>query len=134
MNVLGSVRESEPENAKLQADGVSDPPTVSSTDSSTSMDDRRSETLESGDCHSIENQHQQQELEQQQKMFVLSQLARQLEYYFSHQNLSKDTYLQTLRELNDGCVPATILANFAKVKAILTYADETMKSMLTVIV
>lgn len=47
-------------------------------------------------------------------------LARQLEYYFSEQNLATDTYLRTLRELNDGCVPVTILANFSKVKAILT--------------
>ena len=49
----------------------------------------------------------------------LALLARQLEYYFSERNLSKDTYLQTLRTLNDGCVPATILADFAKVRTIL---------------
>lgn len=55
---------------------------------------------------------------------LLTQLARQLEYYFSRQNLSKDTYLQTLRDLNDGCVSLLILANFAKVKQILPYPDE----------
>lgn len=60
------------------------------------------------------------ELAHQQECMQLQSLARQLEYYFSEQNLAKDTYLQTLRELNDGCVPVTILANFAKVKAILT--------------
>lgn len=52
-------------------------------------------------------------------LIMLSQtLARQLEYYFSEANLSKDTYLQTLRRLNDGCVPLAIIANFAKVQAL----------------
>ncbi|KAL7578794.1 hypothetical protein ACA910_016017 [Epithemia clementina (nom. ined.)] len=51
--------------------------------------------------------------------FMLTQLARQLEYYLSSKNLSKDTYVQTLRNLNDGCVPVSILANFSKVKGIL---------------
>lgn len=50
---------------------------------------------------------------------VLSVLAKQLEYYFSDQNLRRDTYLSTLRELNDGCVPATILGNFSKVQALV---------------
>ena len=45
-----------------------------------------------------------------------------MEFYFSKQNLFSDTYLQTLRGLNDGCVPVAILANFSKVKAILTPA------------
>ena len=49
---------------------------------------------------------------------VYRALARQLEYYFSSQNLAVDTYLQTLRELNDGCVPISIIANFSKVKSI----------------
>ena len=51
--------------------------------------------------------------------FVYAQLARQLEYYFSEKNLSKDTYVQTLRQLNDGCVPVSILANFAMVKRLV---------------
>jgi La domain len=51
---------------------------------------------------------------------VLTQLARQLEYYFSRQNLAKDTYVQTLRQLNSGCVPVAILANFSKVKLLLS--------------
>jgi len=50
---------------------------------------------------------------------VLRKLSRQLEYYFSTENLSKDTYVRTLRELNDGYVPATILANFGKVRSLL---------------
>jgi hypothetical protein len=49
---------------------------------------------------------------------TLQALARQLEYYFSAVNLTRDTYLRTLRELNDGYVPASILANFAKVQAL----------------
>jgi len=60
------------------------------------------------------------EIAQQKEIQQLQALARQIEYYFSAQNLANDTYLQTLRNLNDGCVPVSILANFAKVKAILT--------------
>jgi hypothetical protein len=52
--------------------------------------------------------------------FVHGQLARQLEYYFSANNLAKDTYVQTLRELNDCCVPVSILANFAMVKRLVS--------------
>jgi hypothetical protein len=48
----------------------------------------------------------------------LKQLARQLEYYLSTANLAKDTYVATLRSLNDGYVPLSILANFGKVRAI----------------
>lgn len=63
-----------------------------------------------------EQERNQQQREQQQ----LQILARQIEYYLSTENLATDTYLQTLRQLNDGCVPVSILANFAKVTAILT--------------
>ena len=48
-------------------------------------------------------------------------LARQLEYYFSTANLSKDTYLSTLRDLNDSYVPVSIIANFGKVQALAPY-------------
>jgi La domain len=59
------------------------------------------------------------EVAQQQESLLLYTLARQLEYYFSPQNLATDLYLRTLRDLNNGCVPVTILANFGKVRAIL---------------
>lgn len=52
-------------------------------------------------------------------IMVYQALAKQMEYYFSYQNLMVDTYLQTLRELNDGCVPISILANFSKIKTIV---------------
>jgi hypothetical protein len=52
---------------------------------------------------------------------TLNQLSRQLEYYFSSVNLSRDTYLRTLRELNDGYVPASILATFAKVQMLCPF-------------
>jgi hypothetical protein len=55
----------------------------------------------------------------QQQILVLTQLAKQLEYYFSQKNLANDTYLQTLRDLNDGCAPVSILANFTNVKRLL---------------
>jgi len=48
---------------------------------------------------------------------ILTQLARQLEYYFSQANLEKDTYVETLRNLNDGYVPVSILQRFQKVQA-----------------
>lgn len=48
---------------------------------------------------------------------VLTQLARQLEYYFSKANLDKDTYVETLRKLNDSYVPVSILQRFSKVQA-----------------
>lgn len=50
---------------------------------------------------------------------VLERLARQVEYYFSTANLEKDTYVATLRSLNDGYVPLSIIANFGKVKALV---------------
>jgi La domain len=52
---------------------------------------------------------------------TLDMLARQLEYYFSNVNLSSDTYLQTLRNLNDGYVPASILSNFAKIQLLCPF-------------
>ena len=50
---------------------------------------------------------------------LLERLARQVEYYFSAANLEKDTYVATLRSLNDGYVPLSIIANFGKVKALV---------------
>jgi hypothetical protein len=52
---------------------------------------------------------------------LLERLARQVEYYFSSANLSKDTYVSTLRSLNDGYVPVSIIANFGKVKSLVQY-------------
>jgi hypothetical protein len=52
---------------------------------------------------------------------VLQRLARQVEYYFSTANLSRDTYVSTLRSLNDGYVPVSIIANFGKVKSLVPY-------------
>jgi hypothetical protein len=63
----------------------------------------------------------------QQQILVITQLAKQLEYYFSVQNLADDTYLQTLRKLNDGCAPVSILANFTKIKLLLPMADDDVR-------
>jgi hypothetical protein len=52
---------------------------------------------------------------------VLQRLARQVEYYFSTANLSRDTYVSTLRSLNEGYVPVSIIANFGKVKSLVPY-------------
>ena len=59
--------------------------------------------------------------QREQRILTHQLLARQLEYYFSTANLSKDTYLSTLRDLNDGYVPLSIIANFAKVQALAPY-------------
>jgi hypothetical protein len=50
---------------------------------------------------------------------LLSSLLKQLSYYFSKQNLSKDTYLNTIMELNSGYVPLSIIANFANILKIV---------------
>ena len=55
---------------------------------------------------------------------VLTQLARQLEYYFSQANLDKDTYVETLRKLNDSYVPVSILQRFSKVQAFAPLGTE----------
>ena len=59
--------------------------------------------------------------EREQRILTHQLLARQLEYYFSTGNLSRDTYLSTLRELNDSYVPVSIIANFGKVQALAPY-------------
>jgi hypothetical protein len=55
------------------------------------------------------------------KEALLRQVALQLEYYFSTANLSKDTYVETLRSLNDGYAPVSIIANFGKVRSLVPY-------------
>eukprot|EP00980_Cylindrotheca_fusiformis_P019913 scaffold7017_cov134-Cylindrotheca_fusiformis.AAC.8 len=52
---------------------------------------------------------------------LLRRLARQVEYYFSTTNLATDTYVTTLRSLNDGYVPISIIANFGKVRSLVPY-------------
>lgn len=56
--------------------------------------------------------------QKEQRILTHKLLARQLEYYFSTANLSRDTYLSTLRDLNDSYVPVSIIANFGKVQAL----------------
>ena len=106
---LHTARETEKETSENSKKAPSSAATTRSDTTSTSMQEKRPE---------------------QQKDIVLTQLARQLEYYFSQQNLSKDTYLQTLRSLNDGCVPATILSEFGKVKAIVSAPKQRLEAVL----
>jgi len=65
--------------------------------------------------------HEETREEKEQRILTHHLLARQLEYYFSTMNLSRDTYLSTLRELNDSYVPVSIIANFGKVQALAPY-------------
>ena len=51
---------------------------------------------------------------------LLQQLAKQLTYYFSKQNLAKDVYLKTIMDLNSGFAPITILAGFSNVNKIIS--------------
>jgi len=46
-------------------------------------------------------------------------LAKQMNYYFSEQNLAQDTYLNTIMNLNSGYVPVTILGGFANINRII---------------
>jgi hypothetical protein len=50
---------------------------------------------------------------------LIAALTKQLQYYFSPQNLKKDTYLNTIMQLNSGFVPITILSGFANVNKII---------------
>lgn len=50
---------------------------------------------------------------------LLESLAKQLSYYLSTQNLSSDTYLNTIMELNSGHVPVTIVSNFSNITRII---------------
>ena len=59
--------------------------------------------------------------EKEERILTHQLLARQLEYYFSTSNLSRDTYLSTLRELNDSYVPISIISNFSKVQALAPF-------------
>ena len=58
-----------------------------------------------------------------QRILTHQLLARQVEYYFSVANLSRDTYLSTLRNLNDGYVPLSIIANFGKVQSLAPFGS-----------
>lgn len=93
---------------------------TSSTASSTSSE--AEEMIDSSE--SASSNHEDQLNIADQQAIVLGQLARQLEYYFSNHNLSTDTYMQTLRSLNDGCVPVAILASFTKVKTFVPGQNE----------
>mmetsp|Transcript_51234 Transcript_51234/g.123687 ORF Transcript_51234/g.123687 Transcript_51234/m.123687 type:complete len:663 (-) Transcript_51234:159-2147(-) len=73
--------------------------------------------------------HQQQQQQQQQAEYLYKTLARQLEYYFCTKNLLRDTYVQTLRSLNDGCVPVSILVGFGKAGTITAALTATLKTM-----
>lgn len=107
------------ESSKLQEDRL-----VSSQDNQNSL---TPSTCEAGNSNNVEesspsSSHAEPEFDAPQVgEVVLKRLARQLEYYFSSSNLSKDTYVSTLRSLNDGYVPISILANFGKVKALVPY-------------
>lgn len=50
---------------------------------------------------------------------LLQALAKQMNYYFSEQNLAQDTYLNTIMNLNSGYVPITILGGFANINRIV---------------
>ena len=54
---------------------------------------------------------------------LLQALTPQLEYYFSAANLSGDTYLRTLMDLNSGYVPVAAVATFGNVQRIVMRWD-----------
>lgn len=50
---------------------------------------------------------------------LLDSLAKQLLYYLSTQNLSDDTYLKTIMELNSDHLPVSIVSNFSNITRII---------------
>lgn len=67
--------------------------------------------------------------EEEDETAWLTALARQLEFYFSPANLARDTYLQTVRSGHDGYVPASILANFAKVTSLCPIDEDRVQAV-----
>jgi len=74
--------------------------------------------------------HEETPEEKEQRILTHQLMARQLEYYFSTANLSNDTYMSTLRDLNDSYVPISIIAIFAKVQALAPY-DSALEAVVT---
>jgi len=63
------------------------------------------------------------------KAHLLNLLSKQLRYYFSSNNLSKDIYLKTIMELNSGFVPVVILSGFGNVRKIFdSYGDYSIEN------
>lgn len=62
---------------------------------------------------------------------AINQLSNQLEYYFSPQNLTNDTYMKSVMQMNSGYVPISILANFSNVKKIVArfYEESEISSL-----
>jgi hypothetical protein len=115
-----------PESASASVSGSNSGKVPSATDSTTTMEASDATASSTASTTSEERSAVDVEVERylpfqstQQQILVLTQLAKQLEYYFSQKNLANDTYLQTLRDLNDGCAPVSILANFTNVKRLL---------------
>ncbi len=90
---------------------------TSTTTAATSTDSVTNSTVTVSKA--TKKQLQKQERDAALTYVLQQQLERQIAYYFSPSNLKTDTYLRTLQELNDGCVPVRALANFGKVKGIL---------------
>jgi hypothetical protein len=116
----GSEQDPESANSKASTDSTTTAEVSDATASSTA-----SSTSEERSAVDVERYLPFQSTQQQ--IIVLTQLSKQLEYYFSQQNLANDPYLQTLRDLNDGCAPVNILANFTKVKLLLPMADDDVR-------
>lgn len=87
--------------------------------------------------HNNENDNENKKNDAESLLLLLEQndelhaaLTKQLQYYFSPQNLAKDTYLNTIMELNSGYVPVSILVHFANVNRIIgSFASESASSM-----
>ncbi len=90
---------------------------TSTTTAATSTDSVTNSTVTV--AKTTKKQLQKQERDAALTYVLQQQLERQIAYYFSPSNMKTDTYLRTLQELNDGCVPVRALANFGKVKRIL---------------
>jgi len=100
-----------------------------SDDAAKCSDDQIKENQnQSPSCTDKDDDLQKSELREER----LKLLSQQLLYYLSSQNLSSDTYLKTIMELNSGHVPVSIVSNFTNIKRIITtnlVDDETLSSL-----
>ena len=101
--------------------GGNDPASSSATASSPTCENQQSNNSRSDEAPGTSSGSEPESILLEEGDAVFKQLARQIEYYFSTENLAKDTYVETLRSLNDGFVPISIIANFGKVRMLVPY-------------
>jgi len=97
-------------------------PTVTADDNDKSVDS--GSNAATNERQQLQYRYQQQQLQLQMQQHrhatLLSELRRQVEYYFSDYNLSRDEYLQSLlrSESHPNMVPVAVVASFPMIKVL----------------